>query len=51
LFNFVQNEELIQLAKTTTLGKRIEILNKKYFENFIIPNNELVKDIIKRYKN
>jgi hypothetical protein len=46
-----KNEELIKLAKTTTLDKRIEIINKKYFENCIIHNNELVKDIIKRYKN
>ena len=46
-----KNEELIQLPKTTTLDKRIEILNKKYFENCIIHNNELVKDIIKRYNN
>jgi hypothetical protein len=46
-----RNEELLKLANTTTIDNRIEILNKKYIRNCIDNNNELVKEIIKKYKN
>jgi hypothetical protein len=46
-----RNNELLLLSKATNLDDRIEFLNKRYFENCLKHENELITDIIKNYKN
>jgi hypothetical protein len=45
------NELLLLLSKATNLDDRIEFLNKRYVENCLKHENELITDIIKNYKN
>jgi hypothetical protein len=45
-----KNEELLQLSHATKLDDRIEHLNKRYFINCLKYNNELIKDIILKFK-
>ena len=42
---------LLELAKTTSISDRITELNKRYLNNCIINNNELIVELISKYKN
>jgi hypothetical protein len=46
-----KNEEILQLSHATKLDDRLEHLNKRYFINCLKYNNELIKDIILKFKN